>query len=124
MGAYETMFKNLGPAMGNKSWIETINRETREHMHHPLNPAPYEKRCRSVPIGNQNDFYAGTWSMINKQHVQAAGCPSALVTMARNYTGQDLANSRPATGASAFPATSKYRSHSRPETGASGRSHQ
>merc|ERR1712046_285366 len=119
MGAFDKI-KGLSPAMQGKYWHEAINREGREHLSHSLNPEPHQRRSSSVPIGNKHDFYANSWSMLSKQHVQAAGCPSALVTMARHYTGEGGVGSRPLTGASGRSGRSQH--SQRPITGASGRS--
>eukprot|EP00933_Yihiella_yeosuensis_P029221 TRINITY_DN22887_c0_g1_i1.p1 TRINITY_DN22887_c0_g1~~TRINITY_DN22887_c0_g1_i1.p1 ORF type:complete len:135 (+),score=18.41 TRINITY_DN22887_c0_g1_i1:90-494(+) len=112
--------KGLGPAMQAKYWTEVLRKEDREHMSHSLNTHPTMRRPKDIPAGNSKDFYNSSWLMLNHRYDQAAGCPSALVDMARRYTGQDA--SRPPTGASQSVRLNTG-SMRRPATGASERSH-
>ncbi|CAK0837732.1 unnamed protein product [Prorocentrum cordatum] len=113
--AYKSL-KGISPAMQVKYWGEVIQKEQHEHMNHSLNTGPTQRRS-DAPLGNPRDFYAGTWRALGQRYEQAAGAPSALVTMARSYTNQPAASQqpgqRPPTGLSAG---------SRPLTGASARS--
>mmetsp|Transcript_95272 Transcript_95272/g.168719 ORF Transcript_95272/g.168719 Transcript_95272/m.168719 type:complete len:125 (+) Transcript_95272:98-472(+) len=116
--------KGLNPAMQGKYWNEVIGKEDVKHMHHSLNTHPTQRRDRSVPLGNPQDFYGGAWRTLERRYDQAAGCPSALVQLARRYTNQDQApsfDSRPVTGASYQPSERSMASSRRPRSLSSSR---
>eukprot|EP00927_Polykrikos_kofoidii_P055489 TRINITY_DN49738_c0_g1_i1.p1 TRINITY_DN49738_c0_g1~~TRINITY_DN49738_c0_g1_i1.p1 ORF type:complete len:135 (+),score=10.62 TRINITY_DN49738_c0_g1_i1:76-480(+) len=105
-------FKGISPSMQVKYWGEIISKEQRPHVSHPLNTHPSDRRPSDVPPGNSKEFYHGAWNMLERRYDQAAGSPSAFVTLARRYTGVDASNTfqlRPTTGAS----DSSRRSHAR-----------
>mmetsp|Transcript_3526 Transcript_3526/g.10255 ORF Transcript_3526/g.10255 Transcript_3526/m.10255 type:complete len:149 (+) Transcript_3526:91-537(+) len=113
----------LNPTLQGRYLNEMISKEGRGHMHHSLNTPGLPHRTVNMPPptpqgGNPRDFYDQTWRTFTTRYQQAAGCPSALVEMARRHTGQDQyhhCNTAPRPGTGMVM-------DSRPVTGASGRS--